>query len=71
MVGIIVVMIVSIVVMYNQHKNYIKDKNKIKELENRLEQYYKEREYKLKSIKEFYEIGCGREGCKDTTPHIH
>ncbi len=44
MIGIIVVTIVTIVVMYNQHKNYIKDKNKIKELENRLEQYYKERE---------------------------
>ena len=49
MIGIIVVMIVTIVVMYNQHKNYIKDKNKIKELENRLEQYYKEREIRLKS----------------------
>ena len=48
MIAIIVVMIVSIVVMYNQHTNYIKDKNKIKELENRLEQYYKEREKRLK-----------------------
>ena len=47
MIAIIVVMIVSIVVMYNQHTNYIKDKNKIKELENRLEQYYKEREIRL------------------------
>ena len=49
MIGIIVVMIVSVIVMYNQHTNYIKDKNKIKELENRLNEYYKERELRLKS----------------------
>ena len=48
MIGIIVVMIVSVIVMYNQHTNYIKDKNKIKELENRLNEYYKEREQRLK-----------------------
>ena len=29
MIGIIVVMIVSVIVMYNQHTNWIKDKNKI------------------------------------------
>lgn len=48
MIGIIVVMIVSIVVMYNQHTNYVKDKNKIKELEELLNRYYKEREQRLK-----------------------
>jgi hypothetical protein len=48
MIGIIVVMIVSVIVMYNQHTNYIKDKNKIKELEQRLTEYYKEREQRLK-----------------------
>jgi hypothetical protein len=48
MIGIVVVMIVSVIVMYNQHTNYIKDKNKIKELENRLNEYYKEREQRLK-----------------------
>jgi hypothetical protein len=54
MIGIIVVMIVSIVVMYNQHKNYIKDKNKIKELEERLDEYYKRRENQL--LKRFRDI---------------
>jgi hypothetical protein len=48
MIGIIVVMIVSVIVMYNQHTNYIKDKNKIKELEDMLNRYYKEREQRLK-----------------------
>jgi fructoselysine-6-P-deglycase FrlB-like protein len=48
MIGIIVVMIVSVIVMYNQHTNYIKDKNKINELEEMLDRYYKEREKRLK-----------------------
>jgi hypothetical protein len=48
MIGIIVVMIVSVIVMYNQHTNYIKDKNRIKELEDMLNRYYKEREQRLK-----------------------
>jgi cell division protein FtsL len=53
MIGIIIVIVVSIVVMYNQHKNYITDKRRIKELEERLEQYYKEREERLnKKMKE-------------------
>jgi hypothetical protein len=41
-------MIVSVIVMYNQHTNYIKDKNKIKELEELLNRYYKERKQTLK-----------------------
>jgi hypothetical protein len=48
MIGIVVVMIVSVIVMYNQHTNYIKDKNRIKELEDRLNEYYKDREQRLK-----------------------
>ena len=48
MIGIVVVMIVSVIVMYNQHTNYIKDKNRIKELEEMLDRYYKERENRLK-----------------------
>ena len=47
MIGIIVVIIVSVIVMYNQHTNYIKDKNRIKELEQRLDEYYKRRENQL------------------------
>jgi hypothetical protein len=48
MIGIIIVMVVSVIVMYNQHTNYVKDKNKIIELETRLNEYYKEREQRLK-----------------------
>ena len=48
MVGIVIVMIVSIVVMYNQHTNYMTDKKKIKELEDKLNEYYIEREKRLK-----------------------
>jgi uncharacterized membrane protein (DUF106 family) len=48
MIGIIVVMIVSVIVMYNQHKNYMMDKKRIKELEDMLDRYYKEREQTLK-----------------------
>ena len=48
MIGIIVVMIVSVIVMYNQHTNYIKDKRRIKELEDKLNEYYIEREKRLK-----------------------
>lgn len=44
---IVIVIIVLIVVMYNQHKNYIKDKNRIKELEQRLNEYYIERGKRL------------------------
>ena len=54
MIGIIVVMIVSVIVMYNQHTNYMNDKKKIKELEERLEEYYKRRENKL--LKRFRDI---------------
>jgi hypothetical protein len=54
MIGIIVVMIVSVIVMYNQHTNYIKDKNRIKELEERLDEYYKRRENRL--LKGFRDI---------------
>ena len=68
---IVVIMIIGITLIVSSIIEWNRDIKRIKELENRLEQYYKEREYKLKSIKEFYEIGCGREGCKDTTPHIH
>jgi hypothetical protein len=68
---IVVIMIIGITLIVSSIIEWNRDIKRIKELENRLDEHYKEREYKLKSIKEFYEIGCGREGCKDTTPHIH
>ena len=54
MIGIVVVMIVSVIVMYNQHTNYIKDKNRIKELEDKLNEYYNRRDNKL--LKQFRDI---------------
>jgi uncharacterized membrane protein (DUF106 family) len=54
MSAIIVVMIVSVIVMYNQHKNYMMDKKRIKELEERLDEYYKRRENRL--LKRFRDI---------------
>jgi uncharacterized membrane protein (DUF106 family) len=54
MIGIIVVMIVSVIVMYNQHKNYMMDKKRIKELEEMLDEYYKRRENRL--LKGFRDI---------------
>jgi hypothetical protein len=54
MIGIVIVMIVSIVVMYNQHTNYMNDKKKIKELEEMLDEYYKRRENRL--LKGFRDI---------------
>jgi uncharacterized membrane protein (DUF106 family) len=48
MIGIIVVIVVSVIVMYNQHTNYVKDKNRIKELEDMLNRYYEERKQRLK-----------------------
>ena len=54
MIAIIVVMIVSVIVMYNQHKNYMMDKKRIKELEDKLTEYYNKRENRL--IKKFKDI---------------
>jgi hypothetical protein len=54
MIGIITIIIVSVIVMYNQHINYIKDKTRIKELEKQLDEYYKKRENRL--LKKFKDI---------------
>ncbi len=54
MIGITIVIVVTIVVMYNQHKNYVKDKNRINQLEQRLEEYYNKRENRL--LKKFRDI---------------
>jgi Tfp pilus assembly protein PilE len=48
MIGIITIIVVCIIVMYIQNRKFNQDKNRINELENRLEQYYKERENRLK-----------------------
>jgi hypothetical protein len=36
------------IVMYMQNRKYNEDKNRIKELEDRLNEYYKQREQRLK-----------------------
>jgi len=42
-----------------------KDQAKVMEKEQQIEIY------RLKAIIEFYEQGCGKEGCKATEPHVH
>jgi hypothetical protein len=45
---IAVVITIIVIVLYKMDKRYKEDKNRINQLENRLEQYYKEREQRLK-----------------------
>ena len=45
---IVVVITIIVIVLYRMNKRYNEDKNKIIELENRLNEYYKEREQRLK-----------------------
>ena len=49
MIGIIVIGILSIVLALRQYQNYIQDKNRINELEQRLNEYYIERGNRLNS----------------------
>jgi hypothetical protein len=42
----------------------------IKQQDQRILRLEKEN-YRLRSTVEFYENGCGREGCKDKIPHVH
>lgn len=48
MTGILIIMIVGITLIIQAIREWNRDINRIKELENRLEQYYKEREQTLK-----------------------
>jgi len=46
----------------------------IKEIIEKAKEMEKEQQieiYRLKAIIEFYEQGCGKEGCKATEPHVH
>jgi low affinity Fe/Cu permease len=43
MIGVITIIVVFIVVMYIQNRKFNQDKNRIKELEDRLNEYYKQR----------------------------
>ena len=45
---IAVVITIIVIVLYKMDKRYKEDKNRINQLEQRLEQYYKEREQRLK-----------------------
>jgi uncharacterized membrane protein (DUF106 family) len=49
MIGIIVIMIIGVTLIVSSIQEWNRDIKRIKELENRLEQYYKEREKRLKS----------------------
>ncbi len=53
MIVITIVIITTIVVMYIQNRKFNEDKNRINQLEQRLDQYYKEREERInKKIKQ-------------------
>lgn len=47
MIVVIVIMVIGILMISNSIKEFNNNINKIRELENRLEQYYKEREERL------------------------
>jgi hypothetical protein len=49
MIGIIVIMIIAVILIVGSIQEWNRDIKRITELENRLEQYYKERENRLKS----------------------
>jgi hypothetical protein len=48
MIGIIVIMIIAVILIVGSIQEWNRDIKRITELENRLEQYYKEREKTLK-----------------------
>ena len=48
MIKIVVLIVVGITLIVSSIIEWYRDMNRIKELENRLEQYYKEREKRLK-----------------------
>ena len=50
MIRVITIMIVFIVVMYMQNRKYNEDKNRIQELERRLNEYYIQREKRLEKL---------------------
>jgi cell division protein FtsL len=47
MISIITLIVVSIFVMYMQNRKYNEDKNRITELENKLKEYYIQREHRI------------------------
>jgi hypothetical protein len=49
MIGIVIMIVIGITLIVSSIIEWNKDMNRIKELENRLEQHYKERENRLKS----------------------
>ncbi len=48
MIGVIILIVIGITLIVSSIIEWNKDMNRITELENRLEQYYKEREKRLK-----------------------
>ena len=48
MIGIVILIVVGIILIVGSINEWYRDMNRIQELENRLEQYYKEREQRLK-----------------------
>ena len=48
MIGVIILIVVGITLIVGSINEWYRDMNRIQELENRLEQHYKEREKRLK-----------------------
>ena len=48
MIGVIIILTVWTIIMYNTIQEINRNKRKLKELEDTLDQYYKERERRLK-----------------------
>jgi hypothetical protein len=54
MIGVIVLIVVGIILIVSSIQEWNRDKNKIKELEERLDEYYKRRENRI--LKGFRDI---------------
>jgi len=55
-------------VIPNEERNFLEG---LREQAKAIEKEQQNEIYRLKAIVEFYEEGCGLEGCKAKEPHIH
>ena len=55
-------------VIPNEERNFLEG---LREQAKSMEKEQSNEIHKLKAIIEFYEQGCGIEGCKATEPHVH
>ena len=55
-------------VIPNEERNFLEG---LREQAKAIEKEQQNEIYRLKAIVEFYEEGCGLEGCKAKEPHVH